>query len=169
MFTGYRYLLVISCIVIAYGYLCRAIGLYFFWESSYIGWSLLFLTGIVYLAYRLRKKERNSRKWPEILGVVILSFILLVQAVLFIVFSSHPSVKAAEDYIRKNDKIIADIGAIASFSISPEGGIESKSDSSGTRGAAEVHLIVKGAKKYLDVAVLVTKRAEEEWEVVDIK
>ena len=75
-----------------YGYICRAAGIYFFWESKYIGWSLLFLGTITFLLSRVKRKKSQGRKsLLEKILIGILVFILSLQVVLVIVF---PNTKA---------------------------------------------------------------------------
>lgn len=45
-----------------YGYLCRLIGLYFFWESKTLGWVLFWLTVVFILRDRINGKELQNKK-----------------------------------------------------------------------------------------------------------
>lgn len=166
---NYRLFGILGIVLVVYGYLCRGIGIYFFWESKQIGWAVLFFSIILFLFNRMKKKEKGRSRGLEIIGIFIFAFILLVQAILFLVLVNHSATKIAQEYVQSNPLIKDDIGALKGFSIIPQGSISTSSDSSGAQGEAEIQMIVKGAKKYLEVTVLLVKEKTSEWRVIDIK
>jgi hypothetical protein len=65
---------------------------------------------------------------------------------------------------------IAEIGKIKAFSVVPWGGINKLSDSAGVHGAATIILILKGEKKYKQIAISLIKYPDQkEWKVKSIK
>ena len=55
-------LVIATAIILVYGYLCRILNLYFFWESKAIGWTLLAVTLILLLIQRINWKKTVDRK-----------------------------------------------------------------------------------------------------------
>jgi len=61
-----------------YDYLCRVVGLYFFWESKYIGWAIILIGTISFLMNRIKIKKVQKRKTIlEKIGVGISIFVFL--------------------------------------------------------------------------------------------
>ena len=52
----------IGLLFVIYGYVCRATGLYFFWESKSIGWAVIFIGLIGLLSDRVRIKKKDKKK-----------------------------------------------------------------------------------------------------------
>ena len=156
--------------LILYGYLCRAVALYFFWESKYYGWSVIFIGIIGFLFTRIKSKRLQTRKTIlEKIGVGILIFILLIQAVLLIVIPSTDAYKVSKDFLSANESLKSETGNIKSFNILPIGSIQKNSTNDKVSGNASIHLIVKGEKKFKDVIVHVEKAPDTEWTVTGIE
>ena len=162
-------LLTISIIFIVYGYLCRIIGLYFFWEGKAIGWSRLFIGIIGFLVDRIKIKE-NKKTIPDKIGIGFIAFILLIQTILMGIIPFSDAYAVAKTYLINNAELKTEIGNIKGFGIIPEGGIHKKTDSSGEYGSATINLTVKGENKFKDVTVYLFKSPENlEWQVNGIE
>lgn len=156
-------------LLIIYGYLCRQIGLYFFWESKSIGWAFLFIGIIGILFERIKFKKtikKNSMLEKIAMGIII--FILVVQSVLISIIPFTDAYSVAKTYIISNDKIKSEVGNIVDFGLIPIGGIEKSIGSKGETGNATICLTVKGDKKYMDIDVYVIKEARSpKWKVIE--
>lgn len=152
---------------IVYGYLCRLIGIYFFWESKSIGWALLFIGLIGYLSNRVKIKTNNKAKTNlEKIGIGIIIFILLVQTILILVIPNTDAYSSAKAYIRNDEKLKTELGNINGFGLIATGGIQTTTDSYGEYGNATINLTVKGNKKFKDITVYIVKYADSaEWKV----
>lgn len=164
-------LLIIGLAFIIYGYLCRIIELYFFWESRSIGWLLLLFGAIGILSFRIRNNLNDKNKsLHEKVGIGVIVFILLMQSILFLIIQNSDAFTAAKKHIINDSKFKNEVGKIVGFGLTPIGGIQKKTDSSGEYGNATLKITVKGTKKYKDITVYVIKTAESpKWIVEGIE
>jgi hypothetical protein len=160
-------LVIVTGIILVYGYLCRLLNLYFFWESKAIGWTLLFITLIFLLRQRIRWKKSIERKTiSEKIGIGILIFILLIQTILFITIPQTNAYKSAKEFIKSHNLITDEVGEVKGITLLPFGGISVSSSSQGEQGHADLNFIVKGTKKYKDLKLQVVKDFNTEWTVI---
>jgi hypothetical protein len=166
-----RKVLLAGLILILYGYLCRQIGLNFFWESKSIGWTLLYIGAIGFLVRRIKiKKTEKKRTLLEKIGIGILIFILLIQAGLIAMLPFTDAYPIAKAYLVNDAKLKNEIGNITGFGLTPSGGIQEKKDASGEYGSVTINFIVKGDKKFKDVTIYVVKNPDSpEWKVLGIE
>lgn len=163
--------LIAGLISIFYGYLCRLIGIYFFWESKSIGWTLLFIGLIGFLSNRIKNKITEKKKTLlEKIGIGIIIFILLVQTILVTVIPFTDAYSVAKTYLTNDNSFKTEIGNITGFGLIPTGGIQKTTDSSGEYGSATINLTVKGDKKFKDITIYVVKNADSpDWKVEGIE
>ncbi|MCA6437454.1 MAG: hypothetical protein IM600_10125 [Bacteroidetes bacterium] len=160
-----KYSLILSLILISYGYVCRIANIYFFWESKSIGWVLLFISFLIIL-FQLIKNKKNINK-KAILekvasGIVIL--VLAVKAILMITVPFSDAYATAKKYLKNNQVLSSEIGNINSFSLIPLGGIQKSTDSNGESGYATINLTVKGDLKFKDLTIYISKAPDSnEW------
>ncbi len=163
--------LIAGLTLILYGYLCRIIGLYFFWESKSIGWTLLFIGVISFLSNRVKIKTTEKKKTLlEKIGIGLIIFILLIQTILIAVIPFTDAYSVAKNYLINDATLKNEIGDINNFGLIPTGGIQKTTDSSGEYGSATINLTVKGDKKFKDITIYVVKYADSlEWKVEGIE
>ena len=150
-----------------YGYLCRAVGLYFFWESKYIGWSLIFLGMIGFLINRIKIKKVQRRKTLlEKIGIGILIIVLLAQCILVSVVPYTDAYKASREFLLNDQRLKNEIGNIRNISLIPLGSIQKNTTGGIETGNATLLLIIKGEKKFKDVTVYVEKAPGKDWAVI---
>ena len=161
-------LLLISLLMITYSYLCRSQGIYFFWESDSVGWSLLF-AGLTSLFIDRIKRKRAQQKgvvWEGI-GLGFAAFALFVQSVLLLSFYNSEAFVVAKTYLKTNQKVAAEVGTIKGFGLNPTGSMHVQADTGGEWGNASISMTVKGDRKYEDLTVYAAKQPDSpEW-VVD--
>lgn len=160
-------ILATGSVFLIYGYACRLLNLYFFWESKSIGWAIILIGIINLLRNRIKQKKSSKKKsLVEKIGMGVLIFGLVVKSMLFIIIPNTDAYHLAQDYIKSDQDLIKELGEIESFSLLPSGGIQKTTDSNGTYGSAQIELIVKGSKTYKEVIVFVFKEANKpNWEV----
>lgn len=163
--------LIAGLTLILYGYLCRIIGLYFFWESKSIGWAILFFGVIGFLSNRVKIKTTEKKKTLlEKIGIGLIIFILLIQTILIAVIPFTDAYSVAKNYLINDATLKNEIGNINGFGLIPTGGIQKTTDSSGEYGGATINLTVKGDKKFKDITIYVVKYADgPEWKVEGIE
>jgi len=160
-----------GALLVIYSYLCRWFGLYFFWESGSLGWSLVFIGLIGLLSDRVKaKKESNTKALFEKIGIGAIVFILFIRSILIIVIPFTDAYAIAKKYIKENGQIEEELGKVSGFGLIASGGIQKTTGPNGTYGSATINLIVKGQNKYKDYSVYVVKYVDEpEWVVEGIE
>jgi hypothetical protein len=164
---GTRLISSTAILLLVYGYLCRSMGLYFFWESKSAGWILLIIGILFFLIDRIKIKSAAKKKaLGEKIGIGICSFILLILAIFLSVIPFTDAYGVARGYLRANNDIRAEIGNVTGFGLIPTGGIEERTDSNGESGNATINLTVKGDRKYKDITIYLSKSSgSPEWKV----
>ena len=153
-----------------YGYLCRIIGLYFFWETKTIGWTLLFVTIISILIQRIKtKKIANKKTLSEKIFIGIIVFILLIQSIIFIVTPQTDAYKSAKQFLMTDKNIANEIGEVNDIFLVPVGGMSMSSSSAGQTGQADLNFIIKGKNKFKDINLQLTKELETNWTIIETK
>ncbi len=162
-----KVIIVSALIFILYGYLCRVIELYFFWESKSIGWGLLFIGSISFLFNRIKiKKIEKKNTVLDKIGIGVIIFILLIQTIFISVIPFTDAYSVAKKHLINDETFKNEVGNISGFGLIPTGGIQITSDSHGEYGVSTINLTVKGYKKFKDLTVYVVKYADStEWEV----
>ena len=162
--------LIIGIILIAYGYLCRLTGIYFFWESLSWGWLILF-AGLLFLLIdilKLRSSAAKSTIIPKIcIGIV--SLILIVKIIFLFVIPKTDAFGAARNYVLNEQGIHNEVGSITGISIHQIGSISSSTDANGEIGEAELTITVKGKSRFKDYTVSLIKEQKTPWQVILVK
>jgi hypothetical protein len=163
--------LLVGISFLIYGYLCRTIGLDFFWESKSIGWYLIFIGAIFFFYNRIRNSNNEKRKATiDKIGLGVFSFILLIQTILIMVIPNTEAYSVTKEYLRNDTIIRNEVGDINGFGLIPIGSIQKTIDSNGEYGNATIVLTVKGDKAYKDITVYVVKHANNpNWKVEGIE
>jgi uncharacterized protein with PQ loop repeat len=163
-------IVILTIALLIYGYLCRIVNLYFFWESKTLGWILLFISAILILKQRIKEnKTQNKKTLSEKIFIGIAVFILLIQAIIFSVTPRTNAYKSAKEYLFTDSQIISKVGQVKDVFLKPTGGMSISSGSEGERGQADLNFIVKGAKKYIDVNLQLEKELNTNWTITEIK
>jgi hypothetical protein len=96
-------LLILTAVFMGYGYLCRLLNIYFFWESKTLGWVLFNLLLVVALLDRISTRKANRRKiLLEKIGVGFLLFSLVVIGALFFFIPKTSAHESALMFIHSN-------------------------------------------------------------------
>lgn len=150
--------------LIIYGHLCRIAGLYFFWESKTLGWTILLIAIISFLLDSIKSKKAQDRKvLSEMIFIGLILFILFTEGLLFFAIPKTNAYAAAEGFINSNMEIKKEIGEINSIFLIPVGAIQIVNSSQGQTGQADLYIIVKGSKKYRDMNLHLLKNIETNW------
>lgn len=155
---------------LVFGYLCRIVGLYFFWESKTIGWTLLFVTIISILLERIKSKKTDNKKMlSEKIFTGLAVFILLIQCTLFFVIPQTDAFKSAKQFLLTDKTIASQVGEAYDIFLVPVGGISMSSSSAGQTGQADLNFIVKGKNKFKDINLQLVKELGSNWTIVETK
>ena len=122
MSTSTKVIFIIAFLLLIYGYLCRMLNLYFFWDSKHFGWIML-MTGLMGFFIDLKKILEAQKKSPFLpqlfIGVIIVVLGIAGGGLLLLKTS-----KAYQDQIEriKTDEVIkSEIGTIKGIGLFPSG------------------------------------------------
>ncbi len=160
----------LTIVFLFYGYLCRTVGLYFFWESKTIGWTLLLITIVSILIQRIKaKKAANKKTLSEKIFIGIILFILLIQSIIFFIIPHTDAYKAAKEFLITDKNISNQAGSVYDIFLVPVGGVSMSSSSAGQTGQADLNFIIKGKNKFKDINLQLTKELDTNWVIIEIK
>jgi asparagine N-glycosylation enzyme membrane subunit Stt3 len=157
--------------LIVYGYLCRIIDFYFFWESKLLGW-FVFLVGIILLLLETikNKKADNKETIPYKIGIGIIAFVLIFESAFMIIMPRLDAYSAAKRYVLSSTEIKAEVGEIKAFTLIPIGSIEMGTNAEGDYGNAVINVLIKGDKAFKDLTIYVVKDIDQaEWVVENVE
>jgi hypothetical protein len=163
-------LFILSILLLVFGYCARLFAIYFFWESSTVGWLLFMTLAFVYLIRRIKsKREQKKSSLPEKICLCLLSLVMLVQLIFLLAVPRSDAYAAAKEYLSSHHESTGDIGTPVSFSIIPLGSLSSSHSAEGSEGQANLMIIVKGEKKYGEFDIELIKYPDKkDWEIVNI-
>ena len=156
----------LGLLLLAYGFLNKRIPIYFFWESTLIGWQFILFGLSALFIFWIKKRKVNNKKtiWLK-LGLGYIFFLLLVQTSSLIIIPFTDAYKLAKNTLLNNEVLKSEIGEIKGFGWISTGGVSVQTDSNGKKGNAYVNLILKGDKAYKNVTVFAIKDYGKDWEV----
>jgi asparagine N-glycosylation enzyme membrane subunit Stt3 len=157
--------------LIIYGYLCRIIGFYFFWESKLVGWFVFLIGIILFLLETIKiKKADNKETIPYKIGIGIIAFVLIFESAFMIILPRSDAYSAATKYVLGNPEIKAEVGEIKTFTLIPIGSIEMGTNAEGSYGNAVINVLIKGDKAFKDLSIYVVKDIDKaEWVVEKVE
>jgi len=159
-------LILVTAVLLLYGYLCRLLGIYFFWESKTIGWVLFWIMMIAILRDSIKHKKLQKRNTlPQKIGIGLSIFAILVKGVLFFVTQQTSAYDSALNFIKTNAEIQNKVGTVKGVFLVPFGGMSMSSNAHGSAGEADLYFIVKGDKKYIDLNLLMNKEFTTDWQI----
>jgi hypothetical protein len=163
-------IIILTGVLLLYGYLCRLLGLYFFWESKAIGWSFVAITVIFLLRERISSKKSQDKKTvSEKVAIGLMILVLTVQAILLIVTPQLDAYKIARQYLQTDKSVSDEVGEVTSIILVPIGGFSKQTSSAGETGQADLNFIVKGKTKFKDYNIQVVKEENSDWIIVNSK
>ena len=166
-----KFLLVTGSAFVVYDYLCHVAAIYFFWESSVIGWVLLLLGAISFFLNRINiKSSQNKGAGIGKVIVFVLLFFLVIRIIVFGAFISSDAFEAASSYLKTNEQVKHEIGPVSGVVLFSEGEINTTSNSDGEQGEGVLNLVAKGEREYkqFEVHLLKTNKINT-WQVVEAK
>ena len=161
----------IGIILLIYGYLCRILKIYFFWDSKSFGWIFLIIGLMFYLFDLNRTKRRKGKRtfWVRIGIGIIIFFLALCGAIIFeFKYNSEPY-QVAIDYIKSDSVIKTEIGDVTHFGLIPTGAQTITTINGDEYGKAVYYITAIGSKKTKDVEIKLEKTPETIWTVYLVK
>jgi cytochrome oxidase complex assembly protein 1 len=156
-------------ILLIYGYLCRELHIYFFWDSKVFGWIILLIALLFYLINLNKIRTRHGRKtfWVKI-GIIMTFLALPLAGYLIYDFNNSEPYRVAKEYLKTNSELRDEVGNIRAFGVIPAGTIETTSINGVESGHASLTVTVMGDKKYKDVYVNLKETSPTGWVVASV-
>ena len=156
--------------LLAYGYLCRILKIYFFWDSKTFGWIILFiaLVSLLFDLYKSRRRRGKKTIWVTI-GICFLLFGLIILPVVVFKLKTSDAYLTAIEYLKSDSLIKKQIGNVKGFGLIPTGTVESVSINGAKSGDASFNIIIRGEKKYKDVTIDLKKTPQFDWRVITVE
>lgn len=158
----------IGILLLVYGYLCRFLSIYFFWDSKHWGWIMIF-SGILSFLIDQRQARLARRENIFFIRFLIILIILLFAAVgsAIISLKVSPTWARAAELIRLDGAIKNDVGDVKGLSLFLTGPEILKTLYS-TSGTSSFIVTVRGEKKHRDVEVSLIKSGSPLWGISSI-
>lgn len=159
-----------AVVLLIYGYACRILNIYFFWDSKELGWIVLFISlgGYLFCLKKVRRRQGKKTFWTKVGLFVTLTGLLILPIVVFM-FKKSEAYEAMLDYIKNDPEIKYEIGDFKGIGIIPTGQLQTRSLNGMESGNAIFSITIRGSKKYKEVSVTLQKTPETEWTVVSIE
>jgi hypothetical protein len=161
---------IIAIVLLAYGYGCRMLDIFFFWESKLFGWIAAFigLTSLLFDVHKSRKRQKKSTVFAKI-GIAFFSLGLGVLPFAVVAVMSSDAYDAATFYLETDPKIRSEVGNVQGFGLMPTGAVSQASYNGAVSGDANFTIIVKGDKKFKDLTVYLRRTPGTPWTVYYIE
>jgi hypothetical protein len=122
MSTSTKAIFIIAFLLLIYGYLCRFLNIYFFWDSKHFGWIMLAI-GLMGFFIDLKKILEAQKKSPFLaqffIGVIIVAFGIAGGGILLL--KSSKVYQDEIENIRINEPLKSEIGDFRGVGLFPSG------------------------------------------------
>ena len=157
---------ILGFVLLLYGYASKFIGIYFFWESKSLGWLVVLVLSIIILSKDV--KTRKLKKSPTVggyIGIGLISFILLIKAILIISIPISDAYSNAKTQLKEMESIVVQTGEIQGFSYRTNGAFSYSSNGTDEYGSLDMTIIIKGEAKYIEKDILIEKTPKFNWQI----
>jgi hypothetical protein len=165
-----KFLFLLSLSLILYGYVAREFNIYYFWESKEIGFGLLLIAIAKFIIDDISARRENKMhkiSFYLILGILCLS--IFTKVLFAFIIPNSEAYDSATKLLKTDLNLISQIGEINSISYFATGNLETRTNEFGTTGQADLTLLIKGEKKYVEKKIVMSKTPEKKWEIIEVK
>ena len=147
-------LFLIGILLLIYGYLCRLLSIYFFWDSKHFGWILIAtgLMGLLIDIRRARVAQNRNIFWVRV-GVAIMVVLFGIAGSAVIMLKTSDVYQEALEFIKTDGVIKNEIGDIRGFGLIPSQLDVIDMANMNPSGSASFIITVRGQSAYRDVQV----------------
>ena len=169
MSTATRVAFIIGILLLIYGYLCRMLSLYFFWDSKYFGW-IGIMSGLLLLLIDIRitrvKLKQNIFFVRVFVAVIVIFLGLEASAIVWLKTST--AYHNLKESINTDEAMNAEIGNIRGYSLIPGINILDIITALESESLA-FRITVRGERAYKELEVTIERSTALEWRVSSIK
>lgn len=148
-----------------YGQAAKLIGIYFFWESFYLGLILVFCSlGCVLLVDGLVKIKVFDKFYREGWRTALYLFFGGLFFIIEFFITISDSLAEAKNHLKVNEGVNKLVGKVYGFGWITTGSVSTYGSGSQRGEHAVLNLIVKGSSSFTEITVEVNKTNDEPWE-----
>ena len=122
MSTSTKVIFIVAFLLLIYGYLCRLLNIYFFWDSKHFGWIMMAtaLMGFFIDLKKILEAQKKSSFLPQFfIGVIIVVFGIAGGGILLL--NSSQTYQDAIDGIKTDVVLKSELGNIRGTGLFPTG------------------------------------------------
>lgn len=169
MSTATKVIFIMGILLLIYGYLCRLLSIYFFWDSKHFGWAGI-VAGVIALLIDIRMARKAQRK--------NIFFIRLFAALIILASAIHvgsivllKNTNAYQEAITriKDGQFKTELGDIKGFGIIPSGAGIVKILNPGNTGSIVFVITARGEKAYRDVEIKMEGGLQMQWLITSMR
>ncbi len=159
--------LAVGLVMMVWGYVCRLVPVYWFWEARWLGWELVIFGVIGLLGTLIRQKKTSEVIYiGELVGRALLVLFICVQVVVAVGIPKSDAYVVARNGVLNDTTVTRQIGSIGYCRFVPQGSVNLTTQSGGSFGGATFVFLLKGSKQYCDVDITMVKRpGHSEWTI----
>ena len=155
---------VVGGVLLLYGKIAKSTGIFFFWESYYIGYVFIVISlgAVLFVELLIRVKlfkDYYREGWRTAFHLLLTGLVTLN----FITFYFSDSLAEVKAELRTSEDVIDLVGEVEGFGWFTSGSTSSIIDSNGSLKIGDYNIIIKGNKAYAEVLVAFRKLNDEPW------
>lgn len=158
MSTSTKVLFIIAFLLLIYGYLCRLLNIYFFWDSKHFGWIMLAtaLMGFFIDLKKILEAQKKNSFLPQLfIGVIIVAFGIAGGGILLL--NSSKAYQDEIESIKIDESLKSEFGDIKGVGLFPSGLEFLNFAYNVNSGPATFIITVRGSKVIKDVEITLYK------------
>jgi len=169
MSTATKVVFIIGILLLIYGYLCRLLSIYFFWDSKYFGWLGVF-SGLLLVLVDIRMTRIRQRRSIFFIRVFVALIVisLAIEAGAIVLLKSSGTYNELKEAIRKEEPLKNEIGDVLGFGLIP--GMDLIDIISAVNSGSLTFVItVRGEKAYRDLEINTDNAFGTAWRVTSVQ
>jgi len=169
MSTATKVVFIFGILLLMYGYLCRFLNIYFFWDSKYFGW-LGIAFGILLLLIDIRMariRQKQNIFFVRVFVAVIVIF-LAIEGGAIIWLKTLTAYKNLKEVILMDGMMKTELGEIRGFNLIPGINIIDIIKVPSTE-TLNFNITVRGQRAYKELEVTIQRTSLLEWTVTSTK
>mgnify|MGYP003575123268 CR=1 FL=1 len=158
MSTSTKVIFIVAFLLLIYGYLCRLLNIYFFWDSKHFGWILLVtaLMGFFIDLKKILEAQKKSTFIPQFfIGLIIVVFGIAGGGILLL--NSSKTYQDAIDGIKTDVVLKSELGNIRGTGLFPSGAGFLNFAYHANQGPSTFIITVRGSKAIKDLEITLYK------------
>ena len=169
MSNATKVVFIVGILLLIYGYLCRLLSIYFFWDSKYFGWlGVLSAILLVLIDIRMIRVRQKRSIFFIRLFVAVIVMTLAIEGGAIVLIESSDAYGELKELIRKEESLKNEIGEIRGFGLVPGMNVIDIIHSLSS-GSLTFNLTVRGQMAYIDLEINMENTFGMGWRVTSMQ